>query len=145
MTDQKKTEFTRIFSPRTDKAVKAILLLTNGTKYKPTAEEVEHTMSVLKDAVNDIAQLYGVLPGGQVVVKDVEPEVHEGGLVEASRLDAKIEAIKRSPFAYGDVDTNIRDIPDAQLTRYATHILARICGKWDEPEAQPKNYLPLEG
>jgi len=141
----KPTEFTRIFSPKTDRAVKAILLLTNGSRYKPTEDEVAHTLDVLKSAVNDIAQLYGVLPGGEVVVKDI-PASKDGAAGTASerRIAAKMAIIKRSPFAHGDVDANVRSIPDAQLTMYATHILARICGKWDEPEAKPKNFEPVD-
>lgn len=135
------SEFTRIFSPKTERAVKAITLLTNGARYKPTEEEVANTLDVLKTAVNDIAVLYGVLPGGEVVVKEVPDE---GSLVEASRIDAKIDAIKRSPFARGDVDANVRSIPEAQLTAYATNIMARLCSKYEDPEAQPKNYTPKE-
>ena len=137
----KQTEFKRIFHPRTDKAVKAIMLLTNGVRYKPTQQEIDKTLEVLKDAVNDIAQLYGVLPGGEVVVKDV---VKDHRTESEKRIDDKKAAVKRSPFAHEDVDANVRSIPDAQLTQYATYILARICGKWDEEEAQPKNYLPKE-
>jgi len=128
----KKTEFTRIFSPRTDKAVKAILLLTNGARYKPTEKEVAETLDVLKSAVNDIAQLYGVLPGGEVVVKDI-PATKGGaaGTTSEERIEAKKALIKRSPFAHEDVDANVRSIPEAQLTAYATHILHRISEKFD--------------
>lgn len=135
------TEFARIFTPRTEKAVKAISLLTNGVRYKPTKDETDHLLDVLKEAVNDIAQLYGVLPGAGVA-QPVVPD--EGSLVEASRIDAKVDAIKRSPFARGDVSPNVDSIPEAQLTAYATHIVARLCGRFEEAEAQPKNFKPVE-
>ena len=133
----KSTEFKRIFHPRTDKAVKAIMLLTNGVRYKPTEAEIATTLTVLKDAVNDIAQLYGVLPGGEVVVKEVPLTATEAS---EKRIEDKIAVNKKSPFARGDVDANVRSVPENQLTAYATHILARICNKFDLPEAKPKNY-----
>jgi len=133
------SEFTRIFSPRTDKAVKAISLLTNGTRYKPTEEETAHTLSVLKSAVDDIAQRYGVLPSGEVVVKEVpDMDTSEG------RIEAQEAVLKEAAFAHGDVDVNVRSIPEAQLTRYATHILHRMCEKFDLPEAKPKNFEPVK-
>lgn len=137
------SEFDRIFSPRAVKAVKAISLLTNGTKYAPTQEEKNQTLLVLKDAVNDIAQLYGMLPGGQVVVKDVVPSGEEEETSE-SRVADKMAFIKRSPFARGDVDANVRSIPENQLTAYATHIMARLCSKFEEPEAKPKNFVKAD-
>ncbi len=131
------TEFTRIFAPRADKAVKAILLLTNGHRYEPTQEEKDRTLLVLKDAVNDIAGLYGMLPGARPIPA---PESR----VEASRIDAKIASIKTSPFARGDVGANVMSIPEEQVTAYATAIMARLCEKFETAEAQPKNYLPKE-
>lgn len=128
------TEFTRIFNPRADKAVKAILLLTNGHRYKPTQEEKDRTLLVLKDAVNNIAQLYGMLPGGEVVVKDAPTSTSE------DRIDEKKATIKQSAFAREDVYANVHSIPEAQLTAYASSMLARLCAKFDEPEARPKNY-----
>jgi hypothetical protein len=111
------SEFTRIFSPRTEKAVKAISLLTNGTRYAPTEKEVAHTLDVLKIAVNDIAQLYGVLPGGDVVVKDVP--------IEPAPKEEKKDT--RGSWHHHDIDKNVRSIPDNQLTAYATQIMARVC------------------
>lgn len=141
----KKTEFLRIFSPRTEKAVKAISLLTNGVRYSPTSTETEHMLEVLKDAVNDIAGLYGKLPAAPL--KQTENAENAGAatpglesLVEASRIDRKIASIKASPFARQDVSANVASIPEAQLTAYATHILARLCSKFEEAEAQPKNH-----
>ncbi len=141
----KTTEFTRIFSPRADKAVKAISLLTNGVRYKPTEEEVDKMLGVLKEAVNDIAQLYGILPSGDVVVKDV-PATKDAaeGTASEKRISALTVTRKRSAFASEDVDANVRSIPEDQLTRYATHVLARICGKFDEPEAQPKTFVKVD-
>ncbi len=130
------TEFTRIFSPRADKAVKAILLLTNGHRYEPTQKEKDRTLMVLKNAVNDIAGLYGMLPGAQLT-----PEATPA---PESRIDAKIASIKASPFARADVGANVMSIPEAQVTAYATAIMARLCGKFEEAEAEPKNYLPKE-
>lgn len=117
------TEFDRIFSPRAAKAVKAISLLTNGVKYAPTQEEKDATLVVLKDAVNDVARLYGMLPNGEIVVQDVEP---------VDTVAAKQISIKESPFAHGDVDANVRSIPENQLTRYVTHIMARMCNAYEE-------------
>ncbi len=135
------TEFTRIFNPRADKAVKAILLLTNGHRYEPTQEEKDRTLLVLKDAVNDIAGLYGMLPGAQPTPGGTSaPESR----VEASRIDAKIASIKASPFARGDVGANVMSIPEAQVTAYATALMARLCGKFEEAEAQPKNFTPKD-
>lgn len=131
------SEFQRIFLPRTEKAVKAISLLTNGVRYNPTPEETTAAFDALKSAVNDLAESYGLLPPAK---EDTAPESR----VEASRIDAKIETIKRSPFAREDVDANVRSIPEAQLTAYATHIVARLCEKFEEPEAQPKNFKPKE-
>ncbi len=135
------SEFQRIFNPRAEKAVKAINLLTNGTRYDPTEEEVTNTLTMLKDAVNNIAEVYGALPGDEVEVKDVSGSESR---VEASRIDAKVAAIKQSAFARQDVSANVANIPNTQLTAYATHILARLCEKFEEPEAQPKNYLPID-
>jgi len=120
------TEFARIFSPRTEKAVKAISLLTNGTRYAPTEEEAAHTLEVLKSAVNDIAQLYGLLPSGEVVAKDVpEPGSSE------ERIAEKEAVILRSGFARESVDANVRSIPENQLTAYITRIMHRMCEKFD--------------
>ena len=105
------SEFDRIFTPRTHKAVKAISLLTNGTKYAPTQKEKDATLAVLKEAVNDIAQLYGMLPNGEVVVVPVN---------EAPKP-------KRSDFHHRDIDANVRSIPENQLSSYITHMLARMC------------------
>lgn len=141
------SEFARIFSPKTERAVKAISLLTNGPRYKPTEEETAHTLQALKEAVDDIAKLYGVLPEGDIIVKGVdEPRdtTMTESLVEASRIDAKMEILKRSPFAHGKIFANVEGIPEEQLTNYATHILARLCAKFEEPEIQPKNYEPKE-
>ncbi len=138
------TEFTRIFTPRADKAVKAILLLTNGHRYEPTQEEKDRTLEVLKDAVNDIAGLYGMLPDAPKVVETADLIAASESRVEASRIDAKIESIKRSPFARGNVQANVAAIPEAQLTAYATHIMAQLCSRFEEAEAQPKNYTPKE-
>ncbi len=131
------TEFTRIFNPRADKAVKAILLLTNGCRYEPTQEEKDRTLMVLKDAVNDIASLYGLLPN----VPEVAQQKAE---TSEQRIDANRGTIKRLPFARGDVGANVMSIPEAQVTAYATAIMARLCGKFEEAEAEPKNYLPKE-
>lgn len=136
------TEFTRIFLPRTEKAVKAISLLTNGVRYKPTAEETTAAFDALKGAVNDLAEAYGILPTVKEVVEPEAPD--EGSLVEVSRIDAKVDAINRSLFARGDVGANVMAIPENQVTAYATQILARLCGKFEEAEAQPKNFKPKE-
>lgn len=136
------SEFARIFSPRIEKAVKSISLLTNGVRYKPTTDETSHLMDALKDAVNDIAQLYGVLPKSEDI--DTAPialNAAQDSRAEASRIDANIDAIKRSPFARQDVHVNVASIPEVQLTAYATSILARICERFEDPEAQPKNYV----
>ena len=113
------SEFTRIFSPRTEKAVKAISLLTNGTRYAPTEEEMAHTLDVLKTAVNDIAQLYGILPDGDVVVKDVSVE------------PAPEKKVTSDSWKHHDIDKNVRSIPENQLTAYATQIMARMCDKYE--------------
>ncbi len=125
----KPTEFTRIFSPRATKAVKAILLLKNGAKYGPTAKEVALTLEVLKAAVDDIARLYGALPA------DVpSPGTEDETRTSAGRIDRKMDALKRSPFAHGDVDTNVRAIPENQVTAYASHLMARMCEKFETDE-----------
>lgn len=128
------SEFQRIFLPRTNKAVKAISLLTNGVRYNPTPEETADAFNALKGAVNDLAEAYGILPTPE---EAPAPESR----VEASRIDAKVASIKASAFAREDVHANVMSIPEAQLTAYASYILARLCAKFDEPEAQPKNYV----
>lgn len=134
------TEFSRIFTPRTEKAVKAISLLTNGVRYNPTEEETNDTLEALKSAVNDIAELYGILPSSE---GDPDTESHEEA-TSKDRIESKQQTIKRSAFDRLDVDSNVRMIPEAQLTAYATHIVARLCEKFEDPEAQPKNYEPKE-
>jgi len=140
------SEFARIFSPKTERAVKAISLLTNGPRYKPTEDEIAKTLSVLKEAVNDIAQLYGALPSGKLITPDstciAQPPAK--GDTSEERIDAAEAVLKRSPFAHGDVDVNVRSIPDNQLTAYATQILHRVCEKWHTPEAKPKVFVPTK-
>jgi hypothetical protein len=122
------SEFARIFDPKAERAVKAIALLTNGTRYKPTEEEIARTLGVLKDAVNDIAQLYGVLPGGEVVVKDVpltEPETSE------ERVEAKSDAIAKGDWPFLSIDKRVRAIPDNQLSAYVTQIMHRMSERFD--------------
>ncbi len=139
------TEFARIFTPRAAKAVKAISLLTNGARYEPTQEEKDNTLSVLKDAVNDIASLYGMLPGGQVVVKDVPPTGIKSETSE-QRITERVAAIDRGEWPRLSIDARVRAIPENQLSSYVTQIMARMCDKFDDAksEAQPKNYLPKE-
>ena len=124
------SEFKRIFTPRTEKAVKAISLLLNGSRYAPTKKEKDNTLAVLKDAVNDVAQVYGMLPNDKVVSQDTEPTTAEGRS-EAS-IAARKEVIKKSAFAHENVDANVRSIPENQLTSYVTHIMARMCGEYEE-------------
>jgi len=122
------TEFARIFSPRTEKAVKAISLLTNGTRYAPTEEEAAHTLEVLKSAVNDIAQLYGLLPSGEVVVKDV-PAAEE---TSEDRIEKKTAAIHDGGWPHHAIDARVRSIPVGQLSAYVTQIMHRLCERFDE-------------
>jgi hypothetical protein len=110
------SEFERIFSPRAEKAAKAISLLTNGMKYAPTQEEKDATIAVLKEAVNDVAQLYGMLPG--VKVEEVKEEPPKN-----SRL----------LFAFKSVSDDVAGIPENMLTKYVTHIMARMCNKFEDP------------
>lgn len=150
------SDFYRIFNPRAVKAVKAISLLANGIRYAPTQEEKDHTLEVLKDAVNDIAKIYGMLSSEDTVVEDIDttciaPDIamdnaQRKGLEATSeeRIKAKKALIERSAFARQDVHMNVLNIPSDQLTAYATQIVARLCSRFEEPEAQPKNYVAKE-
>jgi hypothetical protein len=132
------------------KAVKAISILKNGAKYQPTQEEIDDTLRDLKNAVDAIARAYGALPADvprsldttciaqSIAIVNAQKKADEETRSEASasdrRIDAAKAALKRSPFAHGDVDTNIRAIPENQVTAYMTHLTARMCEKFETAE-----------
>ena len=134
------TEFERIFIPRTYKAVKAVSLLANGARYKPTEKEAQHTLGALKDAVNEIAAAYGVLPAAKAevgigvkakenekITEAPDPDTSEG------RIEIQQAKIEASPFSYKDIQINVAAIPENQLSFYITQITARMCDRFDNP------------
>lgn len=124
-------EFSRIFDPKLAKAVKAIGILQNGHRYQPTDKQISDTLEDLKNAVNSIALAYGVLPQVKEENEKIasSPEQIEK-MTSEERIEKKLQAIERSPFAHGSVDTNVRAIPDNQLTAYATMITHRVCERF---------------
>lgn len=126
------SEFNRIFRPKLAKAVKAISLLRTGAKRKPTDKEKELTLNALKSAVNEIAEAYGVLPPApkEENEKIASSPEQTKKMTSEERIEKKLQAIERSPFAHGSVDTNVRAIPDNQLTAYATMITHRVCERF---------------
>lgn len=123
------SEFSRIFDPKLAKAVKAIGMLQNGHRYQPTEKQISDTLEDLKNAVNSIALAYGVLPASATGDENGKPSQPVKETSE-DRIKKKMDAIERSPFAHGDVDTNVRAIPDNQLTAYATMITHRVCERF---------------
>jgi len=123
------TEFTRIFTPRADKAVKAILLLTNGHRYEPTQEEKDRTLMVLKEAVNDIASLYGMLPGAKPDTTCIAPEIamEKAQQTSEDRIRGQEAAINRAGWPHHSIDARVRSIPENQLSAYITQIMHRMC------------------
>ena len=119
------SDFDRIFNPRLEKAVKAISLLENGIRYKPTSEQASDTVKQLHKAVEIIQSVYNV---STPVVSEVS-EVSEVSDADTTEMSASVVAPEG--WKQNHIIFNVSNIPENQLSSYVTQILARMCERFD--------------
>ena len=111
-------DFDRIFGPRLEKAVKAISLLANGVRYEPSQDQLQNTIAELETALLEVRMIYGVKQE-EAPASDPNPD------------PAPVSARAPEGWKHDDIRLNVTNIPDNQLSSYATKIIDRLCERFD--------------